>query len=70
MQRVEDSTWRLFEMFIWNNEFSSFTLKHQVLVLFVFAKVQKGSKQLWEFFENTISRQTELKVQDINFTAW
>jgi hypothetical protein len=70
MAKVDDQTWKLFEMYIWNNSINSYSIKHRILIIFSFAKVQKGSLQLWEFLENIVLAMEGLKMQDINFICW
>lgn len=48
MKIIEPKVWLEFEKYIWLKGFNSFKDKNKILIIYSFARNERGSKDFWE----------------------
>ncbi|CAD8075083.1 unnamed protein product [Paramecium primaurelia] len=70
VQPKSDSIWISLEKYIWGQGFDQFSRRNQVLMVYSFAKVGKGSMQFWEVATKQIPNLKFKFSDDISFCIW
>ncbi|CAD8160213.1 unnamed protein product [Paramecium octaurelia] len=70
VQPKSDSIWISLEKYIWGQGFDQFSRRNQVLMVYSFAKVGKGSMQFWEVATKQIQNLKFKYSDDISFCIW